>query len=119
ARLFQVLVTGSPGDRAGADGEVDVATRKYPPAVVSSRSRRRAARRQIGDCSIVPGVGIWIVAPGLVWGGVATARVNIIAQGHRHKAMVGKWIVCSHGPAICGNIVNLDVKIGADSASCN
>src|SRR5262249_49974829 len=24
---------------------------------------------------------------------------------------------CSHGPAICGNIVNLDVKIGPDGAS--
>ena len=33
--------------------------------------------------------------------------------------MVGKWIVCSHGPAICGNIVNLDVKIGPDSAACD
>ena len=31
--------------------------------------------------------------------------------------MVGKWVVCSHRPGICGNIVNLDVKIGADSAA--
>ena len=31
--------------------------------------------------------------------------------------MVGKWVVCSHGPGICGNIVNLDVIIGADSGA--
>ena len=33
--------------------------------------------------------------------------------------MVGKWIICSHGPGICGNIVNLDVKIRADSPACD
>src|SRR5207247_7417758 len=58
--------SGVPGNRAGADGEVDVASGKYPPAVVSSGCRRGAARRQIGDRSIVPRIGAWIVAPGLV-----------------------------------------------------
>ena len=33
--------------------------------------------------------------------------------------MIGKRIVCSHRPGICGNVVNLDVKIGANSAACN
>ena len=31
--------------------------------------------------------------------------------------MVGKWVVCGHGPAICSNIVNLNVEICADGAS--
>ena len=31
--------------------------------------------------------------------------------------MVGEWVVCSHGPAIRSNIVNLDVKIAADSGA--
>ena len=31
--------------------------------------------------------------------------------------MVGKRVVCSHRPRICGNIVNLDVIIGADSGA--
>ena len=33
--------------------------------------------------------------------------------------MVGKRVVCSHRPGICGDIVNLDMKIGADGASCD
>jgi hypothetical protein len=33
--------------------------------------------------------------------------------------MVGKWVVCSHGPGVCGNVVNLHVKIGADSGPCD
>ena len=33
--------------------------------------------------------------------------------------MVGKWVICSHGPRICGNIVNLDMKIGADGPACD
>ena len=33
--------------------------------------------------------------------------------------MVGNGIVGSHGPGICGNIVNLNVKIGADTAAGN
>ena len=33
--------------------------------------------------------------------------------------MVGKWVVCRHGPGICGDGVNLDVKIGADSGACD
>jgi hypothetical protein len=33
--------------------------------------------------------------------------------------VIGKWIVGSHRPAIRGNVVNLDVKIRADSAACD
>ena len=33
--------------------------------------------------------------------------------------MVGKRVIGSHGPGICGNIIDLDVKIGADSAACD
>src|SRR4029077_11463063 len=76
-----------------------------------------AARREISDCSIVPSVGAWIVAPGLVRGGIAAARVDVAPEGRCHKAMVGKWIVCSHGPAICRNSVNLNVEICADGTS--
>ena len=55
-----------PGNRAGADGEVDVAAGKYPPTVVGAGRGSGAARRQIGDCSVIPRIGAWIVAPGLV-----------------------------------------------------
>ena len=108
-----------PGDHAVAGGEVDIASCKYPPAVISSGGGRRAARRQIGDCSIIPGVGARIVAIGFVRRSVPTASINIVAQSNRHQVMVGKWVVCGHRPAICGNIVNLNVKIGADSCTCN
>jgi len=33
--------------------------------------------------------------------------------------MIGKRVICSHGPGICSNVVNLDVKIGADSSAGN
>src|SRR5690348_17981799 len=33
--------------------------------------------------------------------------------------MVCKWVVCCHGPGTRGNVVNLDVKIGADSTASN
>ena len=33
--------------------------------------------------------------------------------------MVGERVVRSHRPRICGNVVNLDVKIGTDSAARN
>ena len=33
--------------------------------------------------------------------------------------MVCEWVVCSHRPGICGDGVNLDVKIGADSGACD
>src|SRR5690242_17519840 len=33
--------------------------------------------------------------------------------------MVGKRIVCSHRPAIRRNVVYLDMKIGADPATCD
>ena len=31
--------------------------------------------------------------------------------------MVSEWIVCSHGPGVRGDGVNLDMKIGADGAT--
>ena len=104
-----------PGDGAGANGEVDVAPGKYPPTVVSSRSGRRAASRQVGNCS--PGVRVRIVAPGIARRSIAAARVNVVVERGGHEGMVGKRVVCSHGARICGNIVYLDVKIGADSAA--
>jgi len=104
-----------PGNRAGADGEVNVASRKQPSAVVSAGGGSRAARRQI--CDRGPSVRTWIVAPCLVRGGVAAARVNIVAERRCHEAVVSEWIICSHGPRICGNIVNLNVKIRADRAA--
>lgn len=110
---------GVPGDHAGANGEVDVATRKEPPAVIDTGGGGRAARRQIGDCGIVPGVGAWIVAISLVRRGVAAGAVDIAAQSSRHQAVVSKRIIRSHGPAIGANIVNLDVEICADGASGN
>src|SRR5439155_941729 len=58
------------------------------------------------------GVGIWIVAVSLVRKVAAAARVNIAVEGSRHQAVVGKWVVCRHGPSVCTNIVNLDVIIG-------
>lgn len=106
-----------PGDRAGANGEVDVASCKYPSAVIGAGGGSRAARRKIGNRSIVPAIGVRIVAPCFIRGSVAAARVDIVAQGRCHEAMVGKWIVCSHRPRICGNIVYLNVKIRADRAS--
>src|SRR5262249_415255 len=109
--------SGVPGDRAGADGKVDVASCKYPFTVVRSGRRSRTTCRQVGDRSIVPGVGNWIVAPSFIRRSVTAARVNIVAQRHCHEAMVSKWIVCRHRPRICGDRVNLDVKIGADSAA--
>jgi len=33
--------------------------------------------------------------------------------------VVGEWVVCSHGPGICGDGVHFDVKIGADSGACD
>src|SRR6476660_9451071 len=33
--------------------------------------------------------------------------------------MVGKWIVCSHRPAVRSDSVHLDVKVGADSPACD
>jgi len=102
-----------PRDYAGADGEIDVASSKYPPAVVSAGGGSRTARRQI--CDRGPSVRTWIVAPGLVGGGVAAAGVNVVIEGDCHQSMVSERIVCSHRPSICGNIVNLDVEIGADS----
>jgi len=33
--------------------------------------------------------------------------------------MVSKRVVCSHRPAICGDGVHLDVKIGADRGACD
>ena len=33
--------------------------------------------------------------------------------------MVGKRVVCSHRPGICDDVVNLDMKIGADCTGCN
>ena len=68
-----------PCDRAVADGEVDVASCKYPPAAVDIRGGSRAACRQIGDCSVVPIISVWIVAISLVREGVAAARVDIAA----------------------------------------
>lgn len=109
---------GVPGDRAVADGKVDLATRKQPPAVVNTGGGVRAERRQIGDRSIVPGVGAWIVAISRRFA-IAAARVNIAAEGHCHEALVGKWVVCGHGPAVCGDIVNLDMKIGTHAAACD
>ncbi len=106
-----------PGDRAGADGEVDVASGKYPPAVVSSGRGSRATRRQVGDCSVVPGVGAWIVAVSLVWKRVAARAINVVAQGHCHEAVICNRVVRSHRPRVCGNVVNLDMKIGADCAA--
>ena len=104
-----------PGNRAGADGEVDVAACKQPSAVVGSGGGSGAARRQISDCG--PSVRGRIVAPGLVRGGIAAARVNIVTERGCHQAVIGKRVVCSHRPAICRNVVNLDVKIGANSAT--
>ena len=89
-----------PGNRAGADGEVDVAACKYPPTVVSARRGSGAARRQIGDCSIIPRIGIGIVAISLVRKGVATGAVNVAAQGHCHEAVISDRVVRSHGPRI-------------------
>jgi hypothetical protein len=102
ARLYHIwevsprVGSGVPGDCTVANGEIDVAACKDPSAVVGSRGSSGAARRQIGDRTVVPGVGAWIVAPGLVRSGVATARVNVAAQGHGHESMVGKWVVCGH-----------------------
>src|SRR5262249_47207188 len=104
-----------PGDRTGANGEVDVASCKYPPAVVSAGGSSGAARRQIGNCS--PGVRIRIVAPGIARRGIAAAGVNIVTEGDCHEGVVGKRVVCSHRPGICRNVEYLDVKIGADSAT--
>ena len=123
ARLYHTrqvipgVCSGVPGDHAIAGREVDVASCEHPPAVVNTGGGRRAARRQIGNCC--PGVGAWIVAPSVGRRGIATARVNIAAKGSRHQVMVGKWVVRSHGPAICGNIVNLDMIICADSRTCD
>ena len=125
ARLYHTcqvtpgIGSGIPGDRAGADGEVDIAACEYPSAVISSGGSSRAARWQIGDRGVVPGVGAWIVAIGFVRGSVATARVDKAAKGRCHEAVVSERVVCSHRPGICGNIVNLDMKIGADGASCD
>src|SRR5689334_19421292 len=33
--------------------------------------------------------------------------------------MVCNWIIGGHGPAVCSNIVNLDVKVGANSPACD
>src|SRR5438094_5511712 len=125
ARLYHVwqvipgIGSGGPGDRTVAGSEADLATRKYPSTIVNTRGGSRARRRQIGDCGIVPAVGVWIVAVSLNNAPIATARVNITAQGHRHQAMDGTWIISGHGPAVCSNIVNLDVKIRAHAASCD
>ena len=123
ARLYHVWQVSPrvggriPGDRTGANGEVNVASCKYPPAVVSSGSSSGTARGQVGDCSVVPLVCRWVVTVGFVRKGIAPRAVNIVAESCCHEAMVGNGIICSHGPAICGNIVNLDVKIGPDGAS--
>ena len=125
ARLYHIwkVVPGVgsriPSDHAVARGEVDVASCKQPPAVVGAGGSRRASRREISDCSIVPGVGARIVAPGFVRGGVPTACINIAAKGYCHEVVVGKWVVCSHRPGICGDGVHLDVKVGADSGACD
>ena len=108
-----------PGNRAGADGEIDVAPRKYPPAVVGTGRGSCAACRQIGDCSVIPRIGAWIVAIRFVRECVATGAVDIAAQGHGHEAVISDRVVPSHGPRICGNVVNLNVKIGTDSTARN
>ena len=79
-QVTPAVASGVPGDRAGANGKVDVASCKYPSAVVSSGGSSRAARRQIGDRGIVPGVCARIIAISFVGGSVAAARVNIAAQ---------------------------------------
>lgn len=111
------VCTGIPGDRTRADGEVDVASCKDPSAIIDTRRGSRASPRQIGDCSVIPGIAGWIVTIGLVRRSVAAARVNVARQSSCHQAMVGKRVVCSHGPGICGDIVNLDVKVSADSSA--
>ena len=83
-----------PGDCAGANGKVDVAACKQPPAVIRSGGGSRAARRQIGDRG--PSVRAWIETPGIARRGIATPRVNIVAQSSGHQAMVSEWIVRSH-----------------------
>src|SRR5205814_7868836 len=60
-----------------------------------------------------------IVAISFVGGGVATASINIAAKGGCHQTMVGKRVVPSHRPGIGRNIINLDVKIGADGSACD
>ena len=107
--------SGIPRDRAITDCEIDVASCQDPPAVVNTGGGSRAARWQIGNWS--PGVGIWIVAISVARKGVAARCVNIAAESHCHQAMVRNRIVCSHRPGICSDIINLDVKIGADRAA--
>ena len=54
--VWQVIpgvCSGVPGDRAGANSEVDVAACEQPSAAINSRGSSRAARRQIGDRGIV------------------------------------------------------------------
>ena len=106
-----------PGDHAVTDREVDVATSEYPSAVVNTGGGRGAARREIGDRA--PSVGVWIVAPCYVRGSVAATCIDIVTQSSCHQGVVGKWIIGSHGPAVSGNIVNLHVKIGTDSSTCD
>ena len=111
--------SGVPRNRAGADGEVDVTAGKYPSAVVSSGCRRGAACRQIGDCGIIPRIGVGIVAIRFGRECVAAGAIDIVAKSHRHEAVISDRVVRSHGPHICGNVVNLNVKIRTDSTARN
>ena len=67
-----------PGNRAGADCEVDIASGKYPPAIVGTGRGSGATRRQIGDSGVIPRIGIGIVAISLVRKRVAAGAIDVI-----------------------------------------